>query len=412
MVTSTDCIEMTDDNCLDFEMKKKEILYSAWRLVDTNYAFFKFKDIDWWSVWSKYEKCIKQISTYKSLYQIIENMLYELEDAHTKLVYSPYIARQGIIPLTLKYLNNDFYVIKKPGNGLPSEALKLLQINDISMKEIENKFSDKIKYKENSAKINAIMSKILNGEIGYDLSLRMRSMTGEIIEENIKYQSLANIKNFDFSLSNLKKSLHFCETRNFGKEIGYIKIHSFQMKNVVAEFEKLILCMDNKHSLIIDIRGNDGGSVENAIKTVGLLLNKSLLLGYKIKRDGTVNHYGYKAPEPIIIRPSKVNVMFNKIFVLCDEFTMSSAEFIFLNALKKSECNTIVIGQKTAGLINIASIYTLFDDTKLQISTAILTDESGKILKNKGIIPDVEVVNTDKIFYGEDKQLEYALNQC
>ncbi|GAB6275312.1 MAG: hypothetical protein STSR0004_21770 [Peptococcaceae bacterium] len=98
--------------------------------------------------------------------------------------------------------------------------------------------------------------------------------------------------------------------------------------------------------------------------------------------------------------------------VLCDEFTMSSCEFIFVNALKGSKKIRVVENQ-TAGLVHEATIFTLFDGTKLQVTTFKYLSHDGTVIKEVGIQPDVEVHNTVSLLTKrQDDQLNYAVKLC
>ena len=102
-----------------------------------------------------------------------------------------------------------------------------------------------------------------------------------------------------------------------------------------------------------------------------------------------------------------------KIIVLCDEFTMSSAEFIFLEALLKDKKRIYTIGKQTGGLAHGASLFTLFDGTKIQITTFKYLNTNMEVVQETGIVPDVEVENDiEEMVLGEDQQLKYAIKLC
>ena len=128
-------------------------------------------------------------------------------------------------------------------------------------------------------------------------------------------------------------------------------------------------------------------------------------LGYRMNKEGDC--------EIIRVKPlSGLQKTFKNVIVLFDEFTMSSCEFIFVNALKGSE-KIQVVGNQTAGLVHEATIFPLFDGTKLQVTTFKYLSHDGTVMNEVGIQPDIEVHNTVTLLTKrQDDQLNYAVKLC
>ncbi|MDX2283911.1 MAG: S41 family peptidase [Bacteroidia bacterium] len=61
------------------------IFDEAWTFVDREYAFFKYKGIDWNEVRSRYEPLISDGMSEEDLFDVLASMLYELRDGHVNL---------------------------------------------------------------------------------------------------------------------------------------------------------------------------------------------------------------------------------------------------------------------------------------------------------------------------------------
>ena len=60
-----------------------------------------------------------------------------------------------------------------------------------------------------------------------------------------------------------------------------------------------------------------------------------------------------------------------------------------------------------------ASLFTLFDGTKIQITTFKYLNTNMEVVQETGIVPDVEVENDiEEMVLGEDQQLKYAIKLC
>ncbi|RHJ81029.1 S41 family peptidase [Parabacteroides sp. AM08-6] len=66
----------------------RENFESLWRIIDENYCFFEFKDIDWDEVHDRYSPQIKDTMNQFALFEKLGEMLAELKDGHTNLISS------------------------------------------------------------------------------------------------------------------------------------------------------------------------------------------------------------------------------------------------------------------------------------------------------------------------------------
>ncbi|AZT89315.1 hypothetical protein ELD05_00665 [Caldicellulosiruptor changbaiensis] len=335
---------------------------------------------------------------------LINEMLLELGDPHTKLKKT--FQNYFFSPLRIYYLDNSFYIVDNlMKDSKIKKGMKLVRINEIPIEQYVEKEQKRLRYKS----ISAVIIEILEN-LSFSNKKKCFKITciddGKEITEIVDFIEMSEMRKFyDF------KTNEFLLTSKVSKKIDntlYYKVFSFMSKNITKIFLETIFGITNCQNLIVDVRDNIGGIVEEAKNFAALFLENSKIIGYE--REGKE-----KKVTPIIINPSKYNIVnkFKNIIFLCNNFTGSSAEYILLNAVKETCEKITIIGTETAGMPHSANIFTLDTTHKLQITTKEYMDINGNTMAEKGIKPDIIVVNDVKyITEGKDKQLEAALQIC
>ena len=186
--------------------------------------------------------------------------------------------------------------------------------------------------------------------------------------------------------------------------IGYIEFSSFD-EGTAEEFKNKFneLKSQGITSLIIDLRNNGGGIVDEALKIAGYAVDKGTTLLYEVDKDGNETEEKSEV-DKIIDMP---------IVILVNENTASSSEI--LSGALKDLGKAKIVGTKTYGKGVIQQILTLADGSGLKITTEeYLTPNRTKINK-VGIEPDetVELPDTVENILNvereEDTQLQKAI---
>ena len=73
--------EYTDSPSGNFE--------ALWKIIDEHYCFFDYKNVDWNAIHAKYKPQVAGDITTSQLFEVLGNMLGELQDGHVNL-YSPF----------------------------------------------------------------------------------------------------------------------------------------------------------------------------------------------------------------------------------------------------------------------------------------------------------------------------------
>ncbi len=180
-----------------------------------------------------------------------------------------------------------------------------------------------------------------------------------------------------------------------GGKIGYLHLRAMGPDDV-ASFARDYFPQLGKQGLIIDVRGNNGGSIDSII--IGMLLRKAWAFW--------ANANGTGLPGT-----NMQNAYRGHIAVLIDERTYSDGE-TFAAAIKALGIAPLV-GTRTAGAgVWLSDRPTLSDDGIARTAESPQYAIDGRwIVEGLGVAPDVEVENLPHAaFAGKDAQLEAAVD--
>ena len=213
-------------------------------------------------------------------------------------------------------------------------------------------------------------------------------------------------KNIDFEIERAKIETNPITSKMLEKDIGYLNLPSFD-KDVSKKLKEKIddLTAKGAKSLILDLRNNGGGMVDECEEITDLFLDKDKTIMTTKDKKGNV--------QKSVTKNKKTYDL--PLVILVNENTASASE-ILTGALKDN--NRIkVIGTKTYGKGVIQSVFNLSDGSGLKITTAEYFTPNGIEINKKGITPDIEVKlpDTVKSVYAveekDDTQLKKAIEE-
>ncbi|RXZ82022.1 hypothetical protein EBB07_11860 [Paenibacillaceae bacterium] len=201
---------------------------------------------------------------------------------------------------------------------------------------------------------------------------------------------------------------------------AYIRIPSFgesKYEQAALEFVKMYGQAD---FLIIDVRGNGGGSTPNELtrqlmdRPYRWWIERSRHPEWLSKRHGSKElrfgeNYHYAEWHPGWQQPAHENECYEgQIILLADRYTGSAAED-FMMAFKDNSRATIV-GERTWGSTGMPIFRHFGDDIHIGIGSIRAYMPNGDAFEGVGIAPDVEVAYTrDDLYNKRDAVLESAI---
>ena len=171
------------------------------------------------------------------------------------------------------------------------------------------------------------------------------------------------------------------------EDLGYIRISSFSqttetglkkaMKKLTKELGK------NFSGLIIDLRNNPGGLLNQAIAVSDAFLNRGEIVSTRTREKNDHKRFHAKKGDLANGRP----------IVLLINGGSASASEIVAGALQDHK-RAIVLGTKSFGKGSVQTIIPLEKNGAMRLTTALYYTPSGKSIQKVGIQPDIVVKET------------------
>lgn len=151
--------------------------------------------------------------------------------------------------------------------------------------------------------------------------------------------------------------------------------------------------------LILDLRGNPGGWLNEAVQTAGLFLPKDEVVLLERFKDGT------ERPYVVPFRPVAADI---PMVVLVDGGSASASEIV-AGALQ-DHGRAVLVGEKTFGKGSVQWPHELSNGAELRVTVARWFTPNDRAIHGEGLMPDIEVeLTAEDVEADLDPQLERAV---
>ncbi|MFW0714675.1 S41 family peptidase [Pedobacter sp. N23S346] len=274
--------------------------------------------------------------------------------------YTEYVPESEIEDYKLKYISTQY-------GGIGASTIIIdgkLFINEVS--EGYPAYKDEVKAGDQVVKINGIevkgkersqISQLLRGPKGTPVDLVMmregKELTKKIIREEIKQPNV--------SYSGM-----------VGDGIGYIKLDKF-LENSGQEVKDALLNInkENPKGIILDLRNNGGGILQEAVKIVNLFVNKDQLI---------VTQKGKNIEKTIAYKTQLPPVSINVPLVVLVNVNSASASEIVAGSLQDLD-RAIVVGQRSYGKGLVQQTFNLPYNSMVKVTVAKYYTPSGRCIQ-------------------------------
>jgi len=274
--------------------------------------------------------------------------------------YTEYVPESEIEDYKLKYVSTQY-------GGIGASTIIIdgkLFINEVS--EGYPAFKEEVKAGDQVVKINGIevkgkeraqISQLLRGPKGTPVDLIFmregKEFTKKIIREEIKQPNV--------SYSGM-----------VGDGIGYIKLDKF-LENSGQEVKDALLAInkENPKGVILDLRNNGGGILQEAVKIVNLFVNKDQLI---------VTQKGKNIEKTIAYKTQYPPVALDVPLVVLVNINSASASEIVAGSLQDLD-RAIVVGQRSYGKGLVQQTFNLPYNSMVKVTVAKYYTPSGRCIQ-------------------------------
>jgi len=350
-----------------FEKKHRFYYFSAALVILISFVAFKFSD-DYFELSRNLQifadvyrevnlKYVDPVKPGEVMKRGVDAMLENLDP------YTEYIPQSEVEDFKMKFINSQYGGIGALIFQVNNEVIVRDVYEGFPAQKSDVRAGDHI-LQFNSIKVNSHnseqVSEMLKGQKGTQVHLLIsrpglaKPIVKDVVREEIK---LANIPYYGVVQGTA----------------GYIKLDHF-LENCSSELKNAFLDLrDNQHvtSLILDLRGNGGGILQESVKIVNFFVDKGQTIVTQSGRNRQ-NEIVYKA----VNQPLDTHI---PLVVLVDKGTASASE-ILSGALQDLE-RAVVIGQRSFGKGLVQQTIPLSYNTLLKITVARYYTPSGRCIQ-------------------------------
>ncbi len=170
----------------------------------------------------------------------------------------------------------------------------------------------------------------------------------------------------------------------FQPGLGYVRIVQFQ-DHTSAELNKALVELEKQNNaplvgLVLDLRNNPGGLLDQAVKVTKLFLNSGEIVSTRGRQEK--DNFTYRASNG-----NADNSPEYPIVILINGGSASAAEIV-AGALQDHK-RAIVLGTQSFGKGSVQSVIPLENESALRLTTANYFTPNGTSIQARGITPDI-----------------------
>jgi len=187
---------------------------------------------------------------------------------------------------------------------------------------------------------------------------------------------------FDLTLTREIIEIKSVRSQDLGDGIGYVRLISFQertardLQNALERLRK-----NGMNALVLDLRNNPGGLLNQAVQVSELFLDKGQLIVYTQGRA--------KDQNLRFVAEGRNGLPKFPMVVLVNGGSASASEIV-AGALQDWK-RAVVLGTKTFGKGSVQTVIPLSDGSGLRLTTARYFTPKGRSIHGSGIVPDIVV---------------------
>ena len=371
-------------------------------LVKKHYYDPKFHGVDLDAQYAAAVAKLRQATTLGQANAYVEAFLASLHDSHTYYVPGGQ-SIEADYGYQAKIIGDDCYITEvEPG----SDAVTKLQPGD-AVAGIDGFRVNRADYFELSRFLRELslqpqttfMLKDPDGKIRSNVVVQTKLVPRRITDDQGGVALEAEIQDEYRRIEGLEQSLEI-QYHNF-TDVFVAKMPTFLIDT--GTVDDMMAKARKKSGVVIDLRGNGGGSVDALERLVSYFFDHDVAIDNPISRDNKV--------KPLVAKTRGKETFTGKVVVLVDSQSASASE-LFARVMQL-EKRGVVVGDRSGGYVMQAQIFSLPTDSNplyhASVTRADVIMKDGKSLEGVGVTPDYLELPT-----GEDlaKQRDPAMSKA
>ena len=393
---------------------RRNAIEAVWNTVNDHYYRADLNGVDWRAARDKWQPLALSAATDDEFWDRLDQMAGELADVHTRVESPKAVAQRKeqqvlSLGLNIRLLEGALVVLSvNPESDAywsgVRAGMRLLRINGADAQKewqtwalaARKTSSPQAALRMPLRRLNVVANEAIRESAGATFGLSFARVDGSEFDVRLRPKT--------------QSTRPVVTSRVLPSGIGYVRFTSFQeslRSNVLSAIETL----KDTPALILDLRGNGGGSGAMAEVIVGSFMKTKTVIGRTETRTGkpvTLAFGIVKIASPEASVPGKPDAYAGKVAVLMDADSASASEATA--AALQSTGRAIVVGEVSCGcLLAFLGYAALPGGGELAFSEIGFINAKGERIEGRGVIPDVVVERKRADFIEQrDRVLEAA----
>jgi carboxyl-terminal processing protease len=210
----------------------------------------------------------------------------------------------------------------------------------------------------------------------------MRGAPGDPIDIWVMREPWTEAKKFTIVRASI--NIESVDSQALGDKIGYIRIKNFQANthsDLLEHLDKLKEKMGGMKGLVLDLRNNPGGLLDQAIKVSDTFLEQGTIVstvgvGNRMRDQKVATKAGTEPHYPIL--------------VLVNAGSASASEIV--SGALQNNGRALVVGDTTFGKGSVQVLYEFNDNSALKLTIAQYLTPGDVSIQGRGIRPDLRLI--------------------
>lgn len=375
---------------------REEIFEKVWKSINEKYYDPNLNGVNWLQTRDSYKSQLDEAITDDEFYSVIKQMVSEMGDAHTRFLtpreaYEFKTKQTTTAGILIEEVEGKIVVSRvSPDSEALNAGIKPgMEVTSIDGAPIAEKIAAAKKELRASSSERAskilLYRKLLDGEPDTKVKIGLNDFSGKPLE---------------FELTRRQKSAQSqALSKRLPSGFGYISLSRF-MNPAASLFQKELESLKDAPGLIVDLRYNGGGNINEVQKIATLLVENRTSFGKVMTRS--------KPPVEMWVSPNS-NISYRRpVVILLNSFSASGSELLSSGLQEAGRVK--VIGAQSCGcLLGISQLRNMKGGGELHLSELGFLSSKGKVYEKIGVTPDIPVELTiADLQNGIDRGIEQA----